>query len=176
LKVVHRPELEPHVDIVFVHGLGGSSRATWSKDRDLDYFWPLQFLRHEPVIKDEARILTFGYNANFRPGSGKNKMAILDFAKELLFELKYAQDETAELPEDLRMGERPIVFVVHSMGGLIVKEAYMQGQIDPTFSNIVKSVSAIIFLSTPHRGTNLAETLNRILQVSFVANPMQFIA
>jgi hypothetical protein len=52
----------------------------------------------------------------------------------------------------------------------------MQGQIDPTFSDIIKSVSAIIFLSTPHRGTNLAETLNRILQVSFVANPMQFIA
>jgi hypothetical protein len=52
----------------------------------------------------------------------------------------------------------------------------MQGQIDPTFSNIIKSVSAVVFLSTPHRGTNLAETLNRILQVSFVANPMQFIA
>lgn len=52
----------------------------------------------------------------------------------------------------------------------------MQGQIDPTFANIIKAVSAIIFLSTPHRGTNLAETLNRILQVSFVANPMQFIA
>jgi len=52
----------------------------------------------------------------------------------------------------------------------------MQGQNDPTYSNIIKSISAIIFLSTPHRGTNLAETLNRILQVSFVTNPMQFIA
>jgi hypothetical protein len=31
-------------------------------------------------------------------------------------------------------------------------------------------------MSTPHRGTHLAETLNRILQVSFVTNPMQFIA
>jgi hypothetical protein len=52
----------------------------------------------------------------------------------------------------------------------------MQGQNDPTYEYIVKSVSSIIFLSTPHRGTNLAETLNRILQVSFVTNPMQFIA
>lgn len=41
---------------------------------------------------------------------------------------------------------------------------------------IMKSVSSIVFLSTPHRGTNLAETLNRILQVSFVTSPMQFIA
>lgn len=52
----------------------------------------------------------------------------------------------------------------------------MQGQNDPTYEDIIKSISSIIFLSTPHRGTNLAETLNRILQVSFVTNPMQFIA
>lgn len=62
------------------------------------------------------------------------------------------------------------------MGGLIVKEAYLQGQNDPTYEDIIGSVSSIIFLSTPHRGTNLAETLNRILQVSFTASPMQFIA
>ena len=52
----------------------------------------------------------------------------------------------------------------------------MQGQNDPMFKSIVEAVSAIVFLSTPHRGTNLAETLNRILQVSFISNPTQFIA
>ena len=62
------------------------------------------------------------------------------------------------------------------MGGLVVKEAYIQGQHDPAYETIIKAVSSIIFLSTPHRGTNLAETLNRILQVSFVTSPMQFIA
>lgn len=55
-------------------------------------------------------------------------------------------------------------------------QAYMLGQNDPTYESIIKAVSAIIFLSTPHRGTNLAEILNRILQVSFVASPMQFIS
>jgi hypothetical protein len=105
LKVIYRPQPDRQVDIVFVHGLGGSSRMTWSKYRDLDYFWPLKFLALEPSIKDDARILTFGYNANFRPGSGKNKMTVLDFAKELLFELKYAQDETVPEPEDLGMGQ-----------------------------------------------------------------------
>jgi hypothetical protein len=52
----------------------------------------------------------------------------------------------------------------------------MQGQNDPIYEGIIKSISSMIFLSTPHRGTNLAETLNRILQVSFVTSPMQFIA
>ncbi|KAH8129617.1 WD40 repeat-like protein [Trichoderma asperelloides] len=148
---------------------------TWAHNHSLDFFWPLKFLPLEPDING-ARILTFGYNGKFRPGSAKNKMSILDFAKDLLYDLKYAQDESAPEPENLRMGERPIIFLVHSMGGLIVKEAYMQGQYDPTYEAIIKAVSAIVFLSTPHRGTNLAETLNRILQVSFVASPMQFIA
>ncbi|KAI1087197.1 hypothetical protein F5B19DRAFT_497604 [Rostrohypoxylon terebratum] len=175
LKVVYRPAGQRRADIIFVHGLGGSSRMTWSYQRNLEYFWPLKFLPSEPDI-NEARILTFGYNANFRPGSGKNKMSILDFAKDLLFDLKHAQDETVPELEDLGMGERPIIFTVHSMGGLIVKEAYVQGQNDPAYEPIIKAISSIIFLSTPHRGTNLAETLNRILQVSFVASPMQFIS
>jgi len=51
----------------------------------------------------------------------------------------------------------------------------MQGQFDPEYEPIMKSVSAILFMSTPHRGTNLAETLNRILQVSFVSTPRQYI-
>ena len=52
----------------------------------------------------------------------------------------------------------------------------MQGQHDPAYMSIIKAVSGMAFLSTPHRGTNLAETLNRILKVSLMASPMQFIS
>ncbi|KAK3997916.1 hypothetical protein QBC44DRAFT_392249 [Cladorrhinum sp. PSN332] len=176
LNVVSWPPEEHIADIIFVHGLGGSSRMTWSKNRDLDYFWPLQFLAAEPGLLSRARILTFGYNSNFRPGAGKNQMSILDFAKELLFDLKYGQDKCGPELRDLGMGEKPITFVVHSMGGLIFKEAYLQGQNDPNYDDIIRSITSVIFLSTPHRGTNLAEILNRILRVSFVTNPMKFIA
>lgn len=62
------------------------------------------------------------------------------------------------------------------MVGLVVQEAYIQGQNDPAYEAIIKSISSIMFLSTPHRDTNLAETLNRILTVSFVAYPIQSIA
>ncbi|KAL9119629.1 MAG: hypothetical protein Q9187_003816 [Circinaria calcarea] len=104
LKVIHKPPGDRRVDIVFVHGLGGSSRKTWSKNHDPDFFWPLKFLPFEPDI-NEARISTFGYNANFRRGSGKNKISVLDFAKDLLYDLKYAKDESVPELEDLGMGE-----------------------------------------------------------------------
>lgn len=82
-----------------MHGLGGTSRLTWSKNRNLKLFWPLTFLPLEPDVC-LARILTFGYNANFSK-AGNASTSILGFAKDLLFDLKYAKDERKE---DLNMG------------------------------------------------------------------------
>lgn len=53
------------------------------------------------------------------------------------------------------------------MGGLVVKKAYLLGQNDENYKDVVRSISAILFLATPHRGTNLAELLNRMLFVIF---------
>ena len=84
---------------MFIHGLGGTSKWTWSKYRNPELFWPLTFLPLEPDICS-ARILSFGYNANILR-SGSIGTSVLDFAKDLLFDLKYAKDEQKE---DLCMG------------------------------------------------------------------------
>jgi WD40 repeat protein len=160
------------VDIIFVHGLGGHSQNTWSKDHDPSFFWPKLWLPVEPGMEN-TRILTFGYNANFRGnGAGKSISSILDFAKELLFEMLFAKDSSGD---DLNLGRNPIIFVVHSMGGLVVKKAYLLGMHDDKYAHIVKSVGSIIFLSTPHRGSKFSETLNRVLSASF-QTPKNFIA
>jgi hypothetical protein len=117
LTVVYTPNNGHKVDIVFVHGLGGTSRWTWSKNRKPELFWPLTFLPLEPDIC-LARIMTFGYNAQFQK-AGSVTTSVLDFAKGLLFDLKYGKDQHLE---ELEIGNVPLIFVVHSMGGLIVKE------------------------------------------------------
>ena len=99
MSVVYTPNNGHKVDIVFIHGLGGTSRWTWSKNKDTNLFWPLTFLPLEPDIC-LARILTFGYNAAFRK-AGNVSTSVLDFAKDLLFDLKYATDEQKG---DLSMG------------------------------------------------------------------------
>ena len=57
-----------------------------------------------------------------------------------------------------------------------MKEAYLQGQIDPEYEELIKSVSSIIFFSTPHRGMDMAQTLNKILKATAGNSPKQFIA
>lgn len=168
LYVLHSPEF-PSLDIIFVHGLGGHSQKTWTKDHDPLLFWPKSWLPLEPDVGN-ARIITFGYNAKWRGEAGVSNIS--DFAKELLYEMRFAKDS---LGEDIAIGANPIIFVVHSMGGLVVKKAYLFGLHDDNYKDIIRSISAIVFLSTPHRGTHLAETLNRILAVSF-QSPKHFIA
>ena len=169
--MLYTPENEHKADIVFVHGLGGTSRWTWTKHHDPKLFWPLTFLPLEPDIS-LARILTFGYDANFRK-AGNVSTSVLDFAKDLLFDLKFSMVSNGK---DLKMGEVPIILVVHSMGGLIAKEAYMQGQNDPQYEGIIKAIRAIVFLATPHRGTNYAVTLNRILQTTMISNAKHYVS
>ncbi|KAL8906667.1 MAG: hypothetical protein Q9171_006190, partial [Xanthocarpia ochracea] len=159
LNVVFTPKNSQKVDIVFVHGLGGTSRKTWSKNEDPELFWPLKFLPLEPYIC-LSRIFTFGYNANFR-AAGNISTSVLDFAKDLLFDLKFAKNEQKE---DLDVG-KSLWFT-----------AYMQGQNDPEYEAIIKAISAITFLATPHRGTNLAELLDRILRSTLVINSKHYIS
>ena len=111
-----------------------------------------------------VRILSFGYNASFLPGRPKSIYRIADFAKELLYEMKFSKDRDGN---DIMIGRVPTIFVAHSMGGLVVKKAYLLGQNDETYQDIIRSISAMVFLATPHRGTDLAETLNRLLTIFF---------
>lgn len=63
---------------------------SWSWNRDLDFFWPQEWLPQEPGLKN-ARILTFGYNAGLRSQSG-DIFNISDFAKDLLLQMKFGND------------------------------------------------------------------------------------
>lgn len=56
-------------------------------------------------------------------------------------------------------------------------QAYLLGQNDDHYRDMIKAAHAILFLSTPHRGTHLAEILNKILAVSILNHsPKQYIA
>ncbi|KAL2131706.1 hypothetical protein VTI74DRAFT_4725 [Chaetomium olivicolor] len=115
LTLVHDSKAST-ADLIFVHGLGGSSWNTWCWDHNPELFWPA-WLKHEKGAS-HFRVFTFGYDANFR--GPDRKLGILDFARSLLVRMSgYGHASSEERP----IGERPIIFVAHSMGGLVVKKA-----------------------------------------------------
>jgi hypothetical protein len=86
LKIMHEPDPSSPtsnvVDIIFVHGLGGSARDTWTHPSS-KVFWPS--LLHEDETFSDARISTFGYDSNFTNiFAPNNVLDISDFAKQLL--------------------------------------------------------------------------------------------
>jgi len=105
-------------------------------------FWPRDLLPREC---GRARILTWGYNTIVTKGyKSVNKNNIFAHAKNLLAALK------RERPE-----RRPIIFVAHSLGGILVKEVLRRSN-DSTqdgLNDIVWSTCAVVFLGTPHRGS-----------------------
>jgi len=85
LQILHEPRTTTasnNVDLIFVHGLGGSAKGTWTHPATQG-FWPTWL--HETEEFKNVRISTFGYNANYRNIFGqRNALGIDDFSKQLL--------------------------------------------------------------------------------------------
>ena len=75
-------------------------------------FWPADILPHDCK---SARVLTFGYDSKvskyFKGAVNQNNL--FSHAKDLLFAL---------IRERARCRERPLIFVAHSLGGILVKD------------------------------------------------------
>ena len=75
LSQVYAPIGGGKVDIVFVHGLNGNPRKTWTAEKS-KIFWPSQLL--PPILEEyKARILVYGYDAtvaSFTDGVSKDKI------------------------------------------------------------------------------------------------------
>lgn len=84
LNLLYSPS-EPLVDFVFVHGLGGGSRKTWSKTDNSYHYWPKEWLPRDPDFSN-CRIYSFGYASDW--GERKDRvLEINDFAASLLGEI-----------------------------------------------------------------------------------------
>lgn len=148
---------EPRIDIIFVHGLGGGSRKTWSKTNSLNHYWPQEWLPKDPAFKD-VRIHSFGYNSDYVKGKD-NCLNVHHFGKSLLGEISTSPH--------LADTNTAIVLIGHSMGGLVIKKAYILAKQDLLYQSLSKRFYAIYFLATPHRGSDSAKTLKNLLHFAF---------
>ncbi|KAI9861261.1 MAG: hypothetical protein M1813_005434 [Trichoglossum hirsutum] len=109
-----------------------------------DVFWPRDLLKGD---FPKARIVTFGYNTNITRGyHAAHQGNIFSYARDLLYGLEEKRRKAAG---------RDLVFVAHSLGGILVKEALRRSETDPDpkINKIFASTTGIFFFGTPHRGS-----------------------
>ena len=150
-----KAETSKKVDVVAVHGLQGDAFKTWECSNGS--LWLRDYL---PEEIPSARIMTFGYDSTL---AFSNSVArIEDKALDLLNRLGAKRDESTD--------RRPVVFICHSLGGVVVKKALIlahERSLDPVFKDILKNTKAIAFLGVPHKGSDSAWWAN------FAANALK---
>ncbi|OMO79020.1 Armadillo-type [Corchorus capsularis] len=149
----------PQMDIVFVHGLRGGPYKTWRIAEDktstksglvekideeagkLGTFWPGEWLSAD---FPPARLFSLKYKTNLTQWSGAS-LPLQEVSSILLKKLVAAG-----------IGNRPVVFVTHSMGGLVVKQILHKAKAE-NMDNLVNNTIGVVFYSCPHFGSKLAD-------------------
>ncbi|KAF4971464.1 hypothetical protein FSARC_1692 [Fusarium sarcochroum] len=74
---------------------------------------------------------------------------LYDFSEQLLSGLHALRQSEKEQ-------ERPIVFICHSLGGIVFKQASIRAHELERYNLLQKYMCAVLFFGTPHRGSDLA--------------------
>lgn len=184
------PEEKIVADLIFVHGLQGHPRNTWVQKKEPQVsmgnqkepetklwsklhrlrkakpglksnsqedphfrracYWPFDLIRKD---FENIRVLTFGYDSH--PShfykSQTNRMTISQHGRDLLNKVSSCR---------MRSNGRPIIFVAHSLGGILVKDAIIESRKythQPHMQDMSRACRAIFFFGTPHHGADMAD-------------------
>lgn len=152
LKIGHEPgaSVTFTVDIVYVHGFEPG------RDASLLGGWP--FTKFIPHDIPTARIFTWGYNSSLSVNA-----SAIDLLHALTKARGGSQNVGACPNHQMRLwvyllpvgqSNLPLIFVAHSLGGIVVKAAISEEALHHNVSEgaLSHKTVGVIFISTPHRG------------------------
>jgi hypothetical protein len=133
--------------IIAVHGLYENSVETWT-DPQTKVLW-LRDLYPYRLLRSRILLYEFRADALTSPGEGSAD-SMLPYATTMIAELCVQRSNSSA-------HKRPIIFVCHGVGGLLVKRALecsrtSRAQRVKHLRSIYLSVHAILFMGTPHMG------------------------
>lgn len=139
------------VHVIFVHGLDGHVYDTWRCAPDESQTWARWLAEDVPGLA----AYSVAYDAPSTNWLGTS-MALAQRATNVLERLLVAPELT----------HQPIIFICHSLGGLIVKQMLLdlkeQEHRRPQARSFLERVRGVVFISTPHTGSDKATWLVRL--------------
>uniref|UniRef100_A0A8H7TTK4 DUF676 domain-containing protein n=1 Tax=Bionectria ochroleuca TaxID=29856 RepID=A0A8H7TTK4_BIOOC len=139
------PLLEPEdavIDILAVHGLGSHAIGGF-KSKGTSHVWLRDSLPHDIP---NSRILLYGYDSSIM--NKDHKISISGLGKTFLNSYKTFRKDT-------KTTQRPIIFLGHSLGGLLIKEALCfasDGESDAQNRDFCRSSYGLVFFGVPNLG------------------------
>lgn len=136
------------VDIVFVHGLSGDAHSTWDCGGS-DGFWPAWLAQDIGY----SNVYCLGYGAAAFEKWAKKEMDMFERADNIL-----------EQFAGTGIGKRPLVFITHSLGGILTKMVLRASADadDEDWEAVSASTKLVIFISTPHIGASIANIVDSV--------------
>lgn len=123
-------------------------------------FWPKDLL---PNALPAAAVFSWGYDANAAKFMGSVSLnTVYQHARNPL-------NDVSSLRKTPSYEKLPMIFVAHSLGGLVVKDALNQaaGEVNhKRLESILMATAGICFLGTPHHGSNSASVGRRMFRTT----------
>ncbi|KAI8962267.1 hypothetical protein F5Y11DRAFT_323386 [Daldinia sp. FL1419] len=135
------------VDIVAIHGLNGHYLNTWT-DEASGVNWLSDIIpKVVESLGQRARVMSFFYNSTLQFSKSTSDVTV--FADQLLECLNAERRTGQEI-------NRPIIFICHSLGGIVFKQAFVRAREKNQYNRIGSQFKGVIFFGTPHKGSKLA--------------------
>jgi triacylglycerol esterase/lipase EstA (alpha/beta hydrolase family) len=144
------PDLvNPRLHVIFVHGLGDDEVCAWCREGDetSGYYWP-HWLAEDV---EGLAVYSLGYpaaKASWGSGWPISQAAVA------------ALDRLMAEPAIRASENSPIVFICHSLGGLIIKKLMLVAESDrgqeESKGKFLDRIAGVVFLATPHSGSIVA--------------------
>lgn len=146
------PNRRTTFDVVFIHGLTGHYEKTW-RPSNSEIGWPDRVANAHP----EAQVWALSYPAA--------AVTLWDFGGGDQPDTETLAVLATERMRNQQIGERPCIFVCHSLGGLIAKCILLNASTvskreQRRFQH--ENVKAVMFCGTPHRGAVIASVATKL--------------
>ena len=131
-------------------------------------YWPQDLV---PITIPYARVLTYGYDTHITHclGPPASSNTVYDIAWDFLIALE---------AERRMEPSRPVLFIAHSLGGIIVKQTLRRSSgchvSQPHLRGVFDSTIGIMFFGTPHSGADPRGFLQRIAERAIKAAGFSF--
>ncbi|KAI1131405.1 hypothetical protein F5Y10DRAFT_233599 [Nemania abortiva] len=137
-KTVYGPGETSKVDVFAIHGLGSNPSSAWRHHgNETDVHWLEDILPKQAGL-EQIRVTTLNHQTRW--DSHVPDIGFSAHAQKMLNEIKR-----------INQRKRPIVFIAHSFGGLLLKQALVLD--NKQSKQVIEKTRGILFLAVPHYGT-----------------------